>query len=149
MGISLKLKSCVSLMSGFEFGIKFKHILGFALSLFFSYHALAAQNYECADDSKENPVGVKYLLSVEDTKVNGTDVFTYNLEVVRKNGDLRSKSSGLGSIQEDFLNGEAITKSYILLDRSELQFLVKDSKIRFIKRFPSGAAGGFTDCMIK
>ncbi len=123
--------------------------LVFVLGFVVSTSAMAADTYNCSDSSLENPIGINYSLSIDETKINGNDAFTYNLEILRKDGSLQEKASGVGGVSEVYENGQVMLKKYLLADNSELIFLTKDSKIRFIKRLTSGSTGSYTDCTLK
>lgn len=114
-----------------------------------SIKALAIETYVCKDSAKENPIGVSYQISLEETKLNGVNVFTYTYEIYKKDGSLWEKATGLGSISESYENGQVVLKKYFLADGSELVFITKDSIIRFINRMPSGNISSFTDCSLK
>lgn len=114
-----------------------------------SINALAIETYVCKDSTKENPIGVSYQISLEETKLNGVNIFTYIHEVYKKDGSLWEKATGLGSISESYENGQVVLKKYHLADGSELVFIIKDSIVRFINRMPSGNVSSFTDCLLK
>lgn len=114
------------------------------LSLTMSLSAMAS-TYECKDDS----VKVTYEVDVEAGKFDGVDVVTYQMKTFKQNGDLMSKSSGLGSLNEDYESGQVTKKEFRLGTGASLLFITKNSEIKLRKAVLVGSGANFYNCTLK
>ncbi len=123
----------------------FFSILASAVVLTASSISALADTYECAIDS----IKISYQISMEDTKVDGTEMATFRIKALNETGDLISQMSGLASVLENYENNQTTLKSYILADRSELRLLTLDSQIKFIKKSSGSSGATIFDCKTK